>query len=79
MLVAAKQIRMHALISLPMKFTPAAAQMQLACERFIANGYAVLPNFLDHEELKLLRQVQFLKRTCAATLPVHTGKLVAGV
>lgn len=39
------------------KFTPVAVPMQLACEHFNANGYAVLPRFLDNEELKLLRQV----------------------
>lgn len=50
--------------------------MQLACEHFNANGYAVLPNFLNDEELKLLRQVQLLSRTCAAPLQVHTAKLV---
>lgn len=36
--------------------------MQLACDQFNAKGYAVLPNFLDDGELKLLRQVQSLGR-----------------
>ena len=35
--------------------------MQLACEQFSAEGYVVLPNFLDTIELLLLRQVQNLE------------------
>lgn len=37
--------------------------MQLVCEQFRAEGYAVLPNFLEGRELRLLRQVRMLKGT----------------
>ena len=47
--------------------------MQLACEQFNAKGYAVLPNFLDDDELKLLRQVQSLGKA-AESLSVNASK-----